>query len=179
MTITIRRIRTGEAGLFKSLRLAALKESPYAFSSTYESARQRSPSSWQLQADSTAEGTDRATFLAFSDEVPIGLTSAYRSQDKPDEAEVLQVWVAPHYRGSQVARELLEAALRWCESNGIRRVMAAVTTGNDRALRFYSKHGFTAQGPASCGPHGSLVLGRSVGADTTGAPGSTEGSPGA
>ena len=64
--ITTRRIRPGEVQLFKSLRLRALQDAPYAFSSTYEAALQRTDQSWQEQAERTAQGMDRATFIAFS-----------------------------------------------------------------------------------------------------------------
>ena len=63
--IEIRRIRLGEGDLFKQMRLTSLRESPHAFSSTYESALNRTAESWSEQADSTAQGSDRSTFIAF------------------------------------------------------------------------------------------------------------------
>jgi len=71
----IRRIQIGEADLFKQMRLASLRDAPYAFSSTYESALRRSAESWREQADNTAQGSDRATFIAFSDDAPIGIAA--------------------------------------------------------------------------------------------------------
>jgi ribosomal protein S18 acetylase RimI-like enzyme len=158
--ISIRRIRPGEGLLFKQLRLAALKESPSAFSSTYESAVNRSRESWFEQADSTAIGTDRCTFLAFADESPVGIAAIYRDKAKKEEGEILQVWVAPDFRGSGVARELLDTALRWCAENGIRRVWATITRGNDRALKFYRKYGFAHS--TGCDAFGNLILVRSI-----------------
>jgi ribosomal protein S18 acetylase RimI-like enzyme len=158
--ISIRRIRPGEGLLFKDLRLAALKESPSAFSSTYGSAIHRSRESWSEQADSTATGTDRCTFLAFADESPMGIAAIYRDKRKQEEGEILQVWVAPDYRGSGAARELLDTVLRWCAENGIRRVSATITRGNDRALKFYRKYGFAPS--TGCDALGGLVLVRSI-----------------
>lgn len=161
--ISVRRICPGEWQLFRRVRLAALRESPAAFSSTYESARARSDQSWREQADASAGGTDRATFFALVDGSPAGIGAVYRDTDRPDEAEMVQVWVAPKFRGGTVAGELMDALVEWCKANGIRRVSAGVATGNDRALRFYAKHGFFAAGRASCGASGGTVLVRELG----------------
>jgi len=60
------------------MRLASLYESAFAFASTYEAALRRSPESWSEQAGSTAQGSDQSTFIAFSDDSPIGIAgSAY------------------------------------------------------------------------------------------------------
>jgi hypothetical protein len=73
--ISVRRIQIGEGDLFKRIRLASLRESPSAFASTYESALNRSSESWSEQADSTAQGSDRSTFIAFSGDSPIGIAA--------------------------------------------------------------------------------------------------------
>ncbi|HTX71938.1 MAG TPA: GNAT family N-acetyltransferase [Rectinemataceae bacterium] len=139
----IRRIQTGEWGIYRQLRLAALLESPRAFSTTYEDALARTEESWREQADSAARGGDRCSFLAFTEQgFPVGLASAYRDGRKPDEAELLQVWVSPNLRGSGLARSLVKAALAWCGDRGIWRVTAIVVEGNDRALAFYGRLGF-------------------------------------
>ena len=96
--ITIRRIQVGEAELFKQIRLMALQDAPYAFPSTYEIVLQRSAESWREQAQRTTQGTDRATFIAFSDDMPIGMAALYRREDKADVGELLQVWIGSEYR---------------------------------------------------------------------------------
>lgn len=138
----VRRIQTGETDLFKQMRLASLRDAPYAFSSTYESALQRSADSWREQADSTAQGSDRATFIAFSDDAPIGIAALYRLPDKLDIGEVLQVWVAPEYRGTGATRDLMDAVFKWAGDNSFRAIIARITNENTRALRFYRKCGF-------------------------------------
>ena len=156
--ISIRRLRPGEARLYKELRLASLKESPWAFSSAYESAIHRTWESWCEQADSTATGTDRCTFVAFSDESPVGIAALYRDQGNREEGEILQVWVSLDFRGGQLASELLKTVLLWGEENGIRRILATVTRGNYRALRFYSKYGFAPAHSASSDVPESIIL---------------------
>jgi ribosomal protein S18 acetylase RimI-like enzyme len=160
--IAIRRICPGEGDLFRKMRLASLKESPSAFSSTYESAVNRTMESWCEQADSTATGTDRCTLLAFSNKSPVGIAAIYRDKSKYEEGEVLQVWVSPDFRSSEVARELLETIFRWCEENGICRVLARVTLGNVRALKFYRKIGFYISHTNSSDANESLILARDL-----------------
>lgn len=141
--ITIRRIQVDEVDLFQELRLTALQEAPYAFSTTYESARQRSGESWREQVESTAKGSDRAASIAFSEDTPMGVAALYRLEDQDDVGEVLQVWVRPEYRGTRVARYLMATIFEWAKANGFRRLLAGVTKGNARALRFYTNYGFS------------------------------------
>lgn len=129
--------------LFKQIRLQALQDAPYAFPSTYDAALQRSDESWREQADKTALGTDRATFLAFSDDVPIGMAAIYRLEDKADSGELLQVWVSPAYRGTSLIRDLMDAIFKWAGENNFREIIAGVTKVNTRVLRLYIKYGFS------------------------------------
>jgi RimJ/RimL family protein N-acetyltransferase len=141
--ITVRRIHRGETDLYRQIRLKALQDAPYAFSSTYDSALRRSAESWREQAESTAQGSDRATFIAFSEEESIGITALYRLKDQAEVGEVLQVWVDPEFRGTGVARDLMDAVFQWAGENNFRRIIAGVTKVNLRALKFYTKYGFS------------------------------------
>lgn len=118
-----------------------MKDAPYAFSYTYESALQRSDESWEEQAESTTHGSDRATFIAFSEDMPIGITALYRLVGQATVGEVLQVWVDPEYRGTGVAWDLLNAVIEWAEENNFSRIKVGVTKINIRALKFYKKFG--------------------------------------
>ena len=102
--ITTRRIQSGETELFKKMRLLSLQDAPYAFSSNYESALHRTDESWCEQAERSAQGMDRATFISFSDEEPVGMAALYRLENQADVGELLQVWIVPEYRGKKVAR---------------------------------------------------------------------------
>ena len=157
--ISVRRIRIGEGDLFKQIRLMSLSESPYAFASTYESALNRSSESWREQADSTAQGSDRATFIAFSGDSPIGIVALYRDKERMDVGEVLQVWVSPEYRSKGVAIDIMDAVFRWAGENGFRAVLATIAKGNERALRFYQKYGFNVLDRASLdGPDDPVLI---------------------
>ena len=141
--ITIRRLKLGEADLLKQVRLTALQDAPYAFLTTYESALQRSDERWQEQADRSAQGSDRGTFIAFADETPIGMAALSRLEDQVDTGELLQVWVSPEYRGTSLAQDLMDFIFKWAGENNFRRIIAGVTKVNVRALKFYIKYGFS------------------------------------
>lgn len=141
MRIT-RRLNPGEGHLYRAVRLAALHESPEAFSSRYEDAVARSDQSWADQAYSSATGSDRATFVTLEDQ-PVGLAALYRDKNDTDVGELIQMWVAPEVRGGSVANDLLLEVFRWAKSNRFAFVKAEVMKSNARALRFYEKFGFS------------------------------------
>ena len=137
----IRRLNPGEAALYRELRLEALKESPAAFSTTYEAALARDDDSWIQQADGSARGPDRATFVVIAGQ-PAGLAAIYRDAGDTTVGELIQMWIAPEHRSGSLASELLGALLDWAARQGFVKIRAEVTPGNQRALRFYQKCGF-------------------------------------
>jgi ribosomal protein S18 acetylase RimI-like enzyme len=145
------------------MRLTSLRESPSAFGSTYESALRRSPESWSEQADSTAHGSDRSTFIAFSGDSPIGIAALYRKGEGTDAGELLQVWVSPECRSQGVAIDLMNAVFQWAGENGFQTVVATVAKGNVQALKFYRKYGFKPENRAPLdGPDDPVVLVKEV-----------------
>ena len=153
----IRRLKMGEAQLFKDVRLEALRESPNAFSSRLADAMSRSDESWCEQADASAMGCNRATFIMLDDQ-PVGLAALYRCEDASDEGELIQMWIAPEKRGGSAATKLIDEIFRWAVANGFSRVRAEVLNTNSRALRFYEKIGFTKSKNQSNHSASSVVL---------------------
>ncbi|MBK9208212.1 MAG: GNAT family N-acetyltransferase [Anaerolineales bacterium] len=103
---TTRRIQSGEADLFKQIRLNSLQNAPYAFHPLTIRHYNELLESWREQVESTALGIDRATFVTFSDNEPVGIAALYRLDNQADVGEMLQVWVAPECRGTSVAWEI-------------------------------------------------------------------------
>jgi hypothetical protein len=120
----------GEGELFRTIRLESLLESPSAFSSTYESALNRSSASWSDQADSSARASNRATFVAFAGDSPIGIAALYRNTEKVETGELLQVWVSSEYRSKGVALKIFDAVFHWAAVNDSRTIVASVAKGN-------------------------------------------------
>ena len=144
--ITIRRIAASDADLFKDVRLRALKDSPDAFGSTYETAVTRSDASWQEQTTQSSGGNLRNTLLAFNQDLCIGLAALYR-EPYSSEGEVLQMWIEPEYRGTgAAAARLVSDLLVWASEVGLSTVSLTVTTTNEQAIRFYEKCGFRQTG---------------------------------
>ena len=144
--LTIRRIGLDEGTLYREIRLDSLADSPDAFSTTFESANKRSLESWIEQADSAAVGRDRAIFLAFIDDEPVGIAGLYGDAEEQALGGVVQVWVAHAHRGSGVAGALLDSVVSWARDSGFERISAWVNDENRRAARFFGKHGFEMTG---------------------------------
>lgn len=159
--IIIRRLHPGEGQLYRAIRLEALRESPQAFASRLEDALARSDQSWADQADSSAIGSDRATFLAIKDH-PVGMAALYRDEYDSGSGELIQMWVAPEFRGESVASALLLEMFQWAASNRFSRVKAEVMGNNARAIRFYEKSGFTVSADAAAHPPARVVLTKAV-----------------
>jgi GNAT superfamily N-acetyltransferase len=52
------------------------------------------------------------------------------------------MWVHETHRGTTVGTELVDFIASWAAARGATGLLAGVTEGNDRALRFYAKIGF-------------------------------------
>ena len=144
--LTVRRIEPNEGTLYREMRLTSLADSPDAFSTTLESANERSLESWTEQAAGGAAGRDRAIFLAFFDDRPVGIAALYRDAEDRTLGEVVQVWVSPAHRGNGAAGELLDSMLSWARSSSYERLSAWVSGENEKAARFFGKHGFRMTG---------------------------------
>lgn len=143
--ISIRRITGEDTSIFRDVRLRALQDSPDAFGATYESAMRRTEDSWREQVLQCATGSLRNTVLAFDGRHCIGIASLYREPDAK-EGEILQMWVAPEFRGTGTASNLVSELLQWAEAVGIQAVVLTVATTNDTARNFYEKCGFRPTG---------------------------------
>lgn len=153
----IRRLGLGEEMLYRGVRLASLAESPDAFSSSYAEAMERDESSWHVQADASATGGDRATFIAIDGEAG-GVGAIYGVEGEREVGELIQMWIAPERRGQDLAGNLLDGLLRWAWLSGFRRIKAEVEISNARALRFYQSYGFAKSAEAGSYSKSSLVL---------------------
>jgi RimJ/RimL family protein N-acetyltransferase len=158
---TIRRLNVGEAELYRMGRLESLLESPEAFCSRYEEAIARSDQSWNEQADSSASGSDRATFLILEDR-PVGLAALYRDSNDPNVGELIQMWVAPEKRGGSAASALINEIFMWAGTNGFSRVKAEVISSNTRAIRFYQNYGFKDSADEPVHSNASITLTKTI-----------------
>lgn len=133
----VRRAQADDWREYRSIRLAALRDSPGAFSSTLADAERLTDDDWRRRCDAAA------CFLATVDGQPAGLVAGLVEDGH---AELVSMWVAPAHRGSGVASMLVEAVVGWAATAGHARIALWVTVDNLRAQRLYSRHGFESTG---------------------------------
>ncbi len=168
MSIVVRRIQPDDVMALKSVRLAALLDSPSAFASSYEKECDRSDDQWRARVEQGSSGDSSITFLAWLDDRdgqqagavdrtdaqsleqtadrPVGLVSAFVSDGPMTEVELVSMWNSPAVRGEGVGRLLVEAVLSWAAQVHARSVNLWVTTGNEPAEGLYQSMGFEQTG---------------------------------
>lgn len=62
------------------------------------------------------------------------------------EAELSKLYVLPDHHGGGAAGELMRSAIAWASERGATAVWLGVNQNNERAQRFYRKHGFEMSG---------------------------------
>lgn len=139
--VTIRRLGPEDWQLWRDVRLAALADAPYAYSSTLEREEVFAEAVWRGRL--SAHGS--MTAVAFEGAEPAGTIAAFT----PPETEVptlVAAWVDPAYRGRGVGDTLVAEVQAWAEETGRRRIELQVADGNDRARRLFLRHGFVPTG---------------------------------
>ena len=141
----IRRACPAEWEQYRKIRLTALSDAPYAFSSTFDRERALPPERWQRRLESAG------TFLAWDDGRPVGTATGV--PDDPDDPyhvpgawQLVAMWVEPGKRGSGVAAGLVDAVAAHVLAAGATILVLWVTEANDRARAFYERRGFARTG---------------------------------
>jgi ribosomal protein S18 acetylase RimI-like enzyme len=129
--------------LHKTIRCAALAEAPYAFSTTLESALNRSEAEWAIFTHQRASDPNSVTFFAFAGETPCGMAACVI---EGEEAEMFAVWVAPSHRRSGAGLALVQFAAQWAGSRGAKLLNVGVFSDNTDAVAFYRSVGFSDTG---------------------------------
>jgi len=143
----IRRVQAGEWAAYRQVRLAALAEAPYAFSSTLEGESAKDDAYWQ---DRAAHGIPM--FIAWQDGEPAGLAGAFVIPDDelppgvPRAWHLVSMWVSPAQRGNGLADRLVQAVAGAARADGATRLLLWVTDVNERARAFYGRLGFRPTG---------------------------------
>lgn len=142
LSIELVRVGPDDWTLWRGMRLEALREAPYAFSSKL--------ADWQGEGDSEARWRARLSTVPFNlvsylDRVEAGMVSATAPAD--DVVELISMWVAPFARGQGVGDALIMAGIGWAEDQRARRIALKVFNHNIRAIHLYRRHGFIDGGP--------------------------------
>ena len=140
MTIEIRRLEPDDWALYREVRLAALRDSPFAFGSTFEGESTYTEPVWRERLQG------RALFVALHSGRPAGLAAGVRNREHPEEALLISMWTDPAFRGQGIGERLVQSVLGWTAAEGISRITLEVTEGNDAAERLYRRCGFERTG---------------------------------
>lgn len=128
--------------LYKHTRMNALKESPDAFVSTYESALTIPDQDWRVRIENV-DRENNFPMAAYVDDVIAGMAWV---KTEGDTAHLYQMWVSPEFRGLGVGSTLLKSALDWAATRKASVLQLGVTSGDSPATRMYESAGFTPTG---------------------------------
>ncbi len=138
--MTVQRLEPAQWRTAQSLRVAALTESPEAFSSTVARERGLPFATWQTRLSCNA------WFAAYDAEIAVGLVCGVHTAS-PDVRELSGLWIAPSRRGSGLGDALVVQVRDWAAEQGAQRLILAVVQSNSSAIDLYVRHGFAAVEP--------------------------------
>jgi ribosomal protein S18 acetylase RimI-like enzyme len=132
------RLTSEDWPIWRSLRLRALTEAPYAFGSKL--------ADWQGAGDLEARWRERLASVPFNlaavlNNCPVGMVSA-TEPDLNRTVELISLWVAPSGRGRGVGDCLVEAVVQWAAEQKAVRLALDVREGNQHATKLYLRHCF-------------------------------------
>jgi ribosomal protein S18 acetylase RimI-like enzyme len=155
--IAIKPITSSNASLFRTVRLRALEDAPYAFSSSYERESQFPDSEWLARVE-RMNGESGTGFLAMDGDTACGIVAAFLDQNDATRAQLVSMWTAPTHRQQSIGRLLVNEVLEWAHSREVRTLLLMVTSNNEPAIRFYQRLGFTRTGRTEPYPNDPAVI---------------------
>ena len=142
--IEIRPLTEVDADAFRALRLAALRDTPEAFGSSYQEEVDQPHEFFVARA---APPEPSATFGAFADTRLVGmagLSVSNRLKEK-HKAYMWGVFVLADFRGRGVGRELVQQVIDKAAGN-VRVLQCSVVTAQEATRRMYRAMGFVSYG---------------------------------
>jgi GNAT superfamily N-acetyltransferase len=154
IVVVIREVSTGDWETMRDVRLAALREAPQAFGSTYTREAAFTREQWIARI-----GSRSVTYLAYLaesaghdttgqdttalDTGPVGIAGVYGADGT---AELVSMWVGPSARGRKAGQALITACADWARARGHAEMFLWVTESNAPARGLYERCGFIPTG---------------------------------
>jgi ribosomal protein S18 acetylase RimI-like enzyme len=138
--VVVRAVTPDDWQTLRDVRLAALREAPYAFGSTYAREAAFTEEQWRGRIN------DRSvTYFAYlpDNPEPAGLAGVYVEDDV---ADVVSMWVRPSARGRGAGEALIEATADWAKARDHACLQLWVTESNTPARKLYDRCGFSLTG---------------------------------
>ena len=140
--VVVRTATIEEWQVLRDIRLAALRDAPHAFGSTYAEQAASAEADWRRRI------RRGRTFFAYVPEVdgnePAGLVGGF--QENPGTVELVSLWVRPQARGLGVGEALVDAVIKWARARNATSVHLWFTEMNFHARMLYERCGFTPTG---------------------------------
>lgn len=146
--MVIRRLGTGDERLLREVRLRALEDAPYAFSSSLAHESGLGPEFWEDRVAASERGVDSVVVGAVETGQTLGMAGGFLLREERGIAMVWGMWVAPSARRDGIGQKLLEAVADWARDAGADHLQLAVTDCEESrpASAFYRQLGFTQTG---------------------------------
>jgi len=169
--IRIRRIGPDDGPVLRDLRLRSLAESPEAFGQQVDDAATQSDAEWAAAARVASQGERRAWFIAEAvggaAGLPRTLGLVLGRRRPPDTLMIFSMWVDPAARRTGLGARLIATAETWARTWGGRSSVLWVFAGNEPAIRFYDRIGFSVHSDGedarTGAAYGALAMSRSIG----------------
>jgi RimJ/RimL family protein N-acetyltransferase len=144
--ITLRPARVTDAPAFRDLRLEALHNHPEAFSSDYATNFAFPSTFWEQRLSDL--GQSGAVFFADHEGDLVGMCGIHResSPKLQHTATIWGVYVKEDFRGHQITEGLISRCTAWAMEKGVKVVKLAVVTASTRAIKTYTRCGFSVYG---------------------------------
>src|SRR5262245_38483805 len=136
----VREVRPDDWAILREIRLAALRDAPQAFGSTYKREARFTGAQWRERINSRS-----VTFFAHLDEdaAPAGIAGVWVDDGA---ADLVSMWVRPDARGRGVGAALVTAAAGWARARDHDTLFVWVTELNAPARRLAQRGGSPASG---------------------------------
>jgi ribosomal protein S18 acetylase RimI-like enzyme len=138
--LDFRFFRPADWRTLRQVRLAALRDSPHAFTSRYAYERRWTERDWRRTLNSST------SIVAQQAGEVTGLARSVRERGISRARNLESIWVAPIYRHQGVCRDLVLALAERERRMGATRLLLWVLEGNHDALRAYNALGFQPMG---------------------------------
>ncbi|WP_323097840.1 GNAT family N-acetyltransferase [Intrasporangium sp. YIM S08009] len=136
--ITVRPLGEDDWQDYRSVRLAALRESPEAFAASIGQEESYGEDLWRERMRRSA----RLVAEREGDAVGVVSVGTAKSDEEGSAGELFGLWVHPEARGSGVATTLVKEGARLATERGQTHLVYWVGTENGRAVAFASGMGF-------------------------------------
>lgn len=143
--------------LFREVRLRALRDTPSAFSSTYEEELRLTDADW-LERALRWNREKGIGLLAMDGSLGCGIAGSFLDEDDGTRAQLISMWTDPAYRQQGVGRLLVNEIAGWARLRGADLLQLMVTSSNEAAMRFYQRLGFARTGRTEPYPNDSRLI---------------------